>query len=323
MGNPKEYKLPEEDNFSMACEPQKSWGGQWTEDKLEIFEKYVRAYLTIMSKSVKKFYWTLIYFDAFAGSGSREVEAEDFSEPKDSLFSPEELIEVEEQASYKGAAERVLGIEGFSFDYYYFVDNDEDSLHALEEKLKRDFPEKAGQMGFKLGDANEKILELVRYAEKHPECAALVLLDPFGMQLKWETIQELKKIKHIDLWILVPSGIGINRLLTRNGKINNPEKMVNMFGKPIEELEAYFYEKVKRPSLFGEQEWQIKRDNTINRIAKLYLTLLGKEFGCVIDEPLVLRNSRNCPIYHFVFASHNPTAKKIASEIVGKKNREK
>ena len=44
-------------------------------------------------------------------------------------------------------------------------------------------------MAFKPGDADEKILELVNYAKSHPKCAALVLPDPFGMQLNWETIQ--------------------------------------------------------------------------------------------------------------------------------------
>ena len=41
------------------------WGGKWTQDKIEIFLKYLRAYLTIMNKKNFK----LIYFDGFAGSG--------------------------------------------------------------------------------------------------------------------------------------------------------------------------------------------------------------------------------------------------------------
>ncbi|RLD59985.1 MAG: hypothetical protein DRJ01_10465 [Bacteroidetes bacterium] len=50
-------------------EPSGDWGGPWTEKKLEAFSKYVWSYLTIM----KKFpYWKTIYFDGFAGSGTRE-----------------------------------------------------------------------------------------------------------------------------------------------------------------------------------------------------------------------------------------------------------
>ena len=36
--------MEEEQGGLMACESS-SWGGQWTEEKLEAFEKYVNAYL--------------------------------------------------------------------------------------------------------------------------------------------------------------------------------------------------------------------------------------------------------------------------------------
>jgi hypothetical protein len=31
-----------------------------------------------------------------------------------------------------------------------------------------------------------------------------------------------------------------------------------------------------------------------------------------------MKNRQNCPIYHFVFASRNKTARKIAGDIIGK-----
>ncbi len=35
-------------------EPKNYWGGNWTEEKLEAFEKYVDAYLTIMNAQKQK-----------------------------------------------------------------------------------------------------------------------------------------------------------------------------------------------------------------------------------------------------------------------------
>lgn len=32
---------------------KKSWGGKWTEEKLDAFEKYVKAYLTINKTAMK------------------------------------------------------------------------------------------------------------------------------------------------------------------------------------------------------------------------------------------------------------------------------
>ena len=49
-------------------EPSEEWGGPWTEKKLNAFSKYVWSYLTIMNKYD---YWETIYFDGFAGSGTK------------------------------------------------------------------------------------------------------------------------------------------------------------------------------------------------------------------------------------------------------------
>lgn len=318
----KKYEIKEE-KPSVVSEPQRCWGGTWTENKLDAFEKYVRSYLTIMKRYAPKFHWNLFYFDAFAGSGTREEDVNVQNSTENDLFD-EEVETIIKESTYKGAAERTLNIDldGFGFNYYYFVDKDERSLSKLEDKLKSTFPSKVGKMKFRPGDANERVLELVDFFSTHKNNAALVLLDPFGMQLDWTTVQALKSIEHIDLWILVPSGVIINRLLTKaNGEIMCKERLSKTFGMSIDDLKSYFYQKITEPGLFGEITRIEKYGDSINRIAKLYLERLKKEFKYVISEPLILRNSTNCPIFHFVFASHNKTGVKIASEIVGKKNK--
>ncbi len=55
-----EYKITEEQNSGYACEPEESWGGSWTEQKLETFEKYVNAYLTIMNVYRDNYHWKLL-----------------------------------------------------------------------------------------------------------------------------------------------------------------------------------------------------------------------------------------------------------------------
>jgi hypothetical protein len=90
------------------------WGGNWTERKLNAFEKYVNAYLTIMNKHWDKNWWKLIYFDAFAGSGSGYSE----QEMVDSMPFLKLLgIEKADLAVYKRAAERVVCIKQRGFDY--------------------------------------------------------------------------------------------------------------------------------------------------------------------------------------------------------------
>ena len=46
-----------------------NFGGNWTENKIEILVEYAKAYLNIMNTYATKYNWKLLYFDGFAGSG--------------------------------------------------------------------------------------------------------------------------------------------------------------------------------------------------------------------------------------------------------------
>ena len=132
--NNKVKKMIESLNY-IANEPPTSWGGAWTEDKLDTFEKYVRAYLTIMNKYRDLYNWKLIYFDGFAGSGSRSIDnTDDDSDNMILELFENHYIQSEDISMYKGAAERVLDIQQKGFDYYYFIDKVVDAKKAEGDK---------------------------------------------------------------------------------------------------------------------------------------------------------------------------------------------
>ena len=288
---------------NIVNEPQGDWGGPWTEKKLEAFSKYVWSYLSIM----KKFpYWKTIYFDGFAGSGTREKKV------NTELYQQLKITE-EEEKTYKGAAERVLELkDNLSFDFYYFIDKKEESLKKLEVKLTEKFKNKT--IVYRAGDANKQILELAA-ALKEQNLAALVLLDSFGMQIDWSSIGQLKDTRS-DVWILIPTGVIVNRLLDKRGKLKFSKKLESFFGLPIEDIKSYFYREEKVQTLFGEEETITKVSKPIEKIAKLYAERMKTIWKHVTDEPLVLSNRNGVPIFHFVFASNNKNAKKIAKQII-------
>jgi three-Cys-motif partner protein len=290
---------------SAFMEPSKPWGGSWTERKLDAFAKYVSAYLHIMKKNP---YWKTIYFDGFAGSGDRRDKCR--SALYDQLF----LSESEEKL-YKGAAERVLSLpDDLSFDFYYFIDSNEDSLAKLKLKLVHFQGQKLNKFQFKPGDCNKYLNELSLAMSKR-KYASLVLLDPFGMQVNWESIEALKGTR-TDIWILIPTGVIVNRLLDKAGELKHLEKLQLFFGIEEDKIIKYFYETEKQNTLFGEAEIIRKVSRPIEKIAELYIMKLGTVWKYVTEKPLVLYNSREVPIYHFVFASNNKDAVKIAKQII-------
>lgn len=310
----REYNINTFSNPVIVSEPTHSWGGPWTEDKLDAFEKYVKAYLTILNKYRDKYNWKLIYFDGFAGSGSREGKT--YSDLKNDLFDANYIID-EEKDSYKGAAERVLNIDLRGFDFYYFIDKDKESNDKLKEKLNIYNDEKK-RLVFRTNDANAEIIKLADAMHRNNNLAALVLLDPFGMQIDWDSIKQLAGTR-TDIWILVPTGVIINRLLDRKAELKHIDLLKKIFGEDETFIREYFFEKKVEKTLFGEEEIVVKVNNSIQRIAELYINKLKDIFDHVTPNALVLRNTRNVPIFHFVFASNNESAKNIASQIIGKK----
>ncbi|MEM4711334.1 MAG: three-Cys-motif partner protein TcmP [Candidatus Woesearchaeota archaeon] len=294
---------------------KKTWGGTWTEQKLNAFEKYVKAYLTIMYSTREKHNgWpkNLIYFDGFAGSGIRSND-----DKLDNLPKLEGIdITIDEENLYQGSCERVLGLEK-KFDQHILVDLNQNALNELKNHLEsKNIP--IHNCHFVCQDVNDYIVGFINHLTK--DDAALMLLDPFGMQVKWNTIQKLIN-KRIDLWLLLPSGVIVNRLIDKKGDLKNIKLIEDFLGMNETEIREKFYKKEIQPTLFGETEYIQKIPEAISKIASLYVEKLKEIFKYVTEKPLELKNSKNVTIFHFIFASNNKAAQKIAGQIIDSSKR--
>ena len=287
------------------------FGGDWTEQKLECVRKYLRAYATIMRKQPFHF----AYIDAFAGTGYREMESDDDT---DQLMFPY-LASPEVTSFHDGSARNALEVEPL-FTKYVFIEKNRDKyaeLNALKQEhlLKSEFSEDMIECVH--GEANEYLKNLCQKNwENH---RALVFLDPYGMQVEWETIEAIAKTQAIDLWILFPLGT-VNRLLKNDGEIRPAfQARLNMFFGDHGWYDV-FYQSAKQISFFDEEErWQ-KAGNIFSTIEQYFIERLQSIFEGVATNPLILRNSRNVPLYLLCFAVGNPKgapiAVKIAQEIL-------
>ena len=293
------------------------FGGEWTEEKLTCLKKYLEAYRKIFSKNPKASFFTTHYVDAFAGSGFRNVkENDDPSEINSfSLFDEEDTEEVE--TFLKGSVQTALEISN-PFDHYLFIDNNPKFIQELE-KTKENHPNLKEKIDVELADAN-KVLE--EWCEKidWSKNRAVLFIDPYGMQVNWDVIEVIAETEAIDLWLLFPLGVAVNRLLVK-GKLPPTswgDALTRTFGTADWKL---FYNEEKRPTLFGE-EISIKKTATLRDIEEFLIERLKEIFPAVVETPLRLYNSRNNPIYLLCFAAANEkggkTAVKIAEDIIGK-----
>lgn len=271
------------------------FGGEWTEDKMTVFMKYVKAFLQIMKN--KRFY-KLLYFDGFAGSGSIS-QNDDF-----------EIIQ--------GVATQVLSIdEPREFDIYYFVEKNKKNADHLRNLISQRFPNKKAFVA--QDNCNQKIIDLANFLnrEENKNYRGLVFIDPYGMQLQWSAMQALKGI-NVDVWLLFPSGIGVGRLLRRDGKIESTwmNRLIKFTGMTEEDIMAYFYRTETTNTLFGEELTIYKEKKAVERAVELYKKRIQKEsLFKYVSESLVLKNSIGFTMYDFFMCTNNPIALKIANDI--------
>jgi three-Cys-motif partner protein len=278
-----------------------SWGGDWTSKKLNVFIKYVIAYLTIMNKNK---FWETIYFDGFAGSG--ELDSNQNPELKNDLF-----ITKEQEDVYQGSPERVLGLDHpFTFDKYVFVEKSLPRAENLKKILQTKSQISNRNFEIKSTDANNALIEFGSYLKEN-KSATLIFLDPFGMQIDWTSIEAFENTRS-DIWILIPTGVVINRLLDRKGELVYSDKLEKFFGLSIDEIKQIFYSIEEQQGLFGSIDMVTKIKKPIEMITKIYVQKLNSIWKFVTEEPLVLKNSKGSPIFHFVMASNNKNAIKIA-----------
>jgi three-Cys-motif partner protein len=270
------------------------FGGNWTIQKMEIVVDYAKAYLTIMNNYPQ---FNTLYFDGFAGSG-------------DIFRNDETDLEI-----IKGTAVRVLEIVSpKKFDIYYFVEKDEDNKCELEQVIKLNFSDRNYHVVNE--DCNVKLLRMAEFLKKKRNYRVLAFVDPYGMSLNWSSIEALRGLG-IDLWILVPTGIGVNRLLKRDFKISEAWllKLEQFLGLPRNEIQDYFYKQTVTSTLFGEETMTVKEKDAIEKAGNLYRKRLNEVFEYVSDT-FKMKNSNGTVMYHFMMASNNKTAQKIANDII-------
>ncbi len=268
------------------------FGGSWTEAKMEIVVSYAKAYLIIMNKQE----WAkTIYFDGFAGSG---------------------IIENDEGEDVKkGTALRILDIiEPKPFDLYYFVELNEEHKKELEKRIQENYFGKNAHVV--QADCNTKLERMAEFLKANKNFRALAFIDPYGMSVNWSSIEALKGLG-IDLWILVPTGIGVGRLLKNDGAISEAwlAKLERFLGLSKKEIIDHFYKKQEVNTLFGPETVIEKEKNAVDKAGEIYRSKLNTVFKFV-SESFVMRNTTNSIMYHFMMATNNAQALKIANDVI-------
>ena len=284
--------------------------GPWVQEKLEYLRKYLHAYTTILSK--QRWLKGYFYIDAFAGPGTLKIRQQQTDDPAQKL-----LLEVSDhvgqdtgETEYISGSPRVaLELEN-PFTDYIFIEIDRKRLDQLEG-LKKGYSSPNRRIHLREQDCNEYLLELLDDIQ-WTKWRGVIFLDPFGMQVPWDTIVEIGKTEAIEVFINFPVGMAIQRLLRRSGQFTSKQRS---------KLDQYFgthewYDLLYKPSkdMFGG-DTITKIQNSGDVLVKWYRERLKEVFPCVSTAREV-RSTSGHPLYYLIFAGPNKTGAKIAEDVL-------
>lgn len=260
--------------------------GYWSEVKLEILKKYAQAYSTILANQKGL---THYYIYGFAGSGHHISKTTGKWVP--------------------GSPLNALNVEP-PFARYFLIDIVGDCIESLREIVGQ-----RSDITLRQGDCNELLLRevfpQVRYEQYR---RALCLLDPYGLQLRWEVIAAAGKLKTIDLFLNFPiMDINRNALWTRPERVDpsDAERLTAFWGD--ESWRDAAYAPAAQGNLFGDGEMKKKPNEAVVEAFRSRLrTVAGFKN---VPTPMPMRNSSNAVVYYLFFASQNDAANTIVEDI--------
>lgn len=177
-----------------------AFGSDHTKTKLDAVQKYLSAFTT----ALKKKQFTLLYVDACAGSGASipkglKSKAQGY-EGQSGLWGQEIILDADHIV--EGSAARALSVVP-PFDRYVLNDLKRENVASLRALVQGEYGHLANRVAFTQRDANDILRELCR-STNWKKTRAVVFIDPFGLQIKYDTLLELAGTEAVDVWYLVP-----------------------------------------------------------------------------------------------------------------------
>lgn len=201
------------------------------------------------------------------------------------------------------------------FDKYYFIDLDGEKADFLRNYCTQHFSDR--EIEVKQGDCNEVIKDTISGMTYRNYERIFCLLDPYGLHLKWDTVEIMGKKKIVDLILNFPiMDMNRNAIWHDYGKVSAQDKkrMTRFWGD--ESWLEVAYNPSPQSNLFDDNPLEKQPNEAVaDAFRKRLKSVAGFQY---VPKPIPLKNSTGATVYYLFFASQNSTANKIAKGIFTK-----
>lgn len=246
------------------------FGGGHSKTKLDALEYYLDAYATALkNQPTPTSPFRLHYIDAFAGKGTFAPRIRDES----GVASPEERA---------GSAKIALSVSGFR--QYTFIELNDRHCAALHQLAAA---EPLGRVFVRPGNANDilpQVLEGIDWKNNR----GVLFLDPYGMQLRWEVLEQAAGTKALDVWYLFPLS-AVLRQMPRSRSALDQSKLDSLNRLLGTEEWQSFYQPPRMGDLFGSVSDE--READADAVLEWFSDRLRKRFAYVAPPAKLMMGS--------------------------------
>lgn len=295
-----------------------AFGDEHTRHKLETVENYLSVYTT----ALKKQNFELLYVDACAGSGSSIPKSALIERPTESeqihlLDDPKPVLDADQ--IIVGSALRALKVQPH-FDRYLLNDVKKSNVAALRAAISADFSHLENRIQLTRFDANEMLIDLCGRTNWRTT-RAVVFIDPFGLQIKYSTLEALGRTAAVDVWYLVPVFAMYRQIRQDGGVLEDGGRSVDEALGTTEWRNVVATEEKGQIDLWGNSQAVSKRAVDVKWFETVAKERLEAAFGGrVVDQVLPLGRG-GLHEFSLMFAWANPSdrarlASKLASAVL-------
>ncbi len=233
--------------------------------------KLMGAYCDIFTSGMKNNWEQLIYIDLFAGSGYAKIKDDN------KILKTSSLI----------AASIAT-----PFTKYVISEFDKSKIDALQTRFDREYKDLSNKTVFIQGDSNKNIDRIIEEIPKESNALRFCFVDPFSLNLEFETIKKVAAIGRVDFLILLALQMDAKRNF--HNYINQQSDKIDKFIGNVSWREPF-------------RKGEIAQHKFIQFLADSYDKNM-QQLGYIVNPNLKYRvknNEANLGLYYLAFYSKN------------------
>ncbi|GAC1405744.1 MAG: three-Cys-motif partner protein TcmP [Burkholderiaceae bacterium] len=263
-----------------------SFGGPWTMIKLDLLARYLEFFSTALQhRPSSEQPFTRIYIDAFAGTGECDI----------NLGSGL-------RSTIAGSAK--IALDTFpAFDRLHLIDFNPKHVAELRGLVAR--PGDIDRVSIHHQDANAALNEIIQKTQWR-STRGVLFLDPYGMTVRWDTLERVAATKALDVWYLFPLSAVYRQAAIDFNKVDEGKAAALDSVLGTTAWRTAFYTESQQESLLGDGKSSARRTAGPAEITSFVHARLCEIFKGWVSAPILLPERGGPPMFALFFAVSNP-----------------